>query len=411
MNTKLYIPQLIKVGFQKRDDTYTGKLGYVIYRDDKKVWRKEKSWNGWRDEKVKPVELENVPHSGFHLNKGVERYGYWGSGRSMCRVYDDRGFEFEITIDNLMFILMGSDCSKRELAGEFVYSWNGMELVLLPVNSQEYEESKKFTSLQGGKVNTKDLIEGATYVTKKGSKLIYLGKFNVNSFKQIYSSHHRSSKKIASFAMKYVFHTAERAESDYELESYIFDHTFQYKDTKFIFFNDLDKLANCIVEEPTENYSKYVDEFLKTSWGSKITNVETQTITGEEILHSSKSSKPYYHSSREESGYNLKDRKDFIGEAFEYVSENTYRHIQIHVLKVFVKDDVSYSYGKMKQTGYALTSTKIVNFNGTEINVKNNSKKDDKVYTEKEINSLLLHKLNLSLECNSKHPLSFINKF
>jgi len=410
MNTKLYIPQLIKVGFQKRSDTYTGKLGYVIYRDDKKVWRKEKSWDGWRDTKVKHVELENIPHSGFHLNKGVERYGYWGSGRSMCRVYDDRGFEFEITIDNLMFILMGSDCSKRELAGEFVYSWNGMELVLLPVNSQEYEESKKFTSLQGGKVNTKDLIEGATYVTKKGSKLIYLGKFNVNSFKQIYSSHHRSSKKIASFAIKYVFHTAERAESDYELESYIFDHTFQYKDTKFIFFNDLDKLANCIVEEPTENYSKHVDKFLKTSWGSKISSIETQTITGEEMLRSYEDGKKK-HYGNPDYGYNLKDRKEMVGEAFECINENTYKHIQIHVLKVFVKDSEGSSYGKMKQTGYTLTSTKIVNLNGTEINVKSNSKKDDKLYTEKEINSLLLHKLNLSLECNSKHPLSFINKF
>lgn len=33
--SQLYIPNLCKVGFQNRDETYTGKLGYVIYNDGK----------------------------------------------------------------------------------------------------------------------------------------------------------------------------------------------------------------------------------------------------------------------------------------------------------------------------------------------------------------------------------------
>ena len=44
----IYIPKKIKVGYQDRSDTYTGKLAYVIYYDEKNKLRKEKSWNGWR---------------------------------------------------------------------------------------------------------------------------------------------------------------------------------------------------------------------------------------------------------------------------------------------------------------------------------------------------------------------------
>ncbi len=36
MNTVL-IPKKCKAGFQKRDDTFSGKLSYIIYYDEKNV--------------------------------------------------------------------------------------------------------------------------------------------------------------------------------------------------------------------------------------------------------------------------------------------------------------------------------------------------------------------------------------
>lgn len=41
MNTKLNIPKKIKVGVQHREDTYNGFLGFVIYQDNKGVYRLE----------------------------------------------------------------------------------------------------------------------------------------------------------------------------------------------------------------------------------------------------------------------------------------------------------------------------------------------------------------------------------
>jgi hypothetical protein len=73
--TKLNIPDTIKVGFQNRQGTYTGKLAYVVYKDKKGVLRKEKSWNGWKDDKIPAQEFENVPTDGFVLNKKVGDHG------------------------------------------------------------------------------------------------------------------------------------------------------------------------------------------------------------------------------------------------------------------------------------------------------------------------------------------------
>lgn len=223
-NDKLFIPTLCKVGFQARSDTYTGKLGYIIAFDGKK-WRKEPSWKGWcvqfvntdeseeakqemfnkwklgylnyehcdyaywlrnvfqnrkitSDESFKPIEFSNVPTSGFTLNKDVRRDGYWGNGHNMIRVYDPRGFEFEISVINLLFILMYTDCNSRELMGEMVYSWNGKDLVLLPVGTQEYQSSVQHTADQHKKVSAKDITPGI-YKTKQGVLVKYLGKFRV----------------------------------------------------------------------------------------------------------------------------------------------------------------------------------------------------------------------------------------
>ena len=41
MKANIFIPKKINVGFQNRDDTYTGKLAYVIYYDEKGNYEKK----------------------------------------------------------------------------------------------------------------------------------------------------------------------------------------------------------------------------------------------------------------------------------------------------------------------------------------------------------------------------------
>lgn len=202
MKSNLYIPKKIHVGFQNRDDTYTGKLAYVIYEDEKGVLRKKDSWEGWRDKKIKEVVLDNEP-TRFVFNKGVQRYGYFGSGRSVMRVYDNRDFEFEISIENLVGILMHSDISKRDIVEECVFAWAGKDLVLLPINSEEYRASVEYTDKQSLKVSTKDLVKGYLYEKKKSDgHLMYMGHMEFYD-RNGYRNEHKS------YGKKHIFYDIE----------------------------------------------------------------------------------------------------------------------------------------------------------------------------------------------------------
>lgn len=172
-----FIASKLKVGFQERNDTFTGKLAYVIYYDAKNKLRKEASWNGWCNKSLGDIEVDNVPTSGFMINKGIQRSSEWfGTGRTVVRIHDPRGFEFEITHDNLIQLLMHSDVSKRDIVQECVYAWFGTQLVLLPTNSAEYQSSLVHTAKQSMKIGAKELIKGATYAVKQGDAVyMYLG--------------------------------------------------------------------------------------------------------------------------------------------------------------------------------------------------------------------------------------------
>ncbi len=183
MNTNIFVPKQINVGFQNRKDTYSGKLAYVIYFDERGKLRKEASWNSWRDENIPNEIYDNEPTSGFVLNKkvgGVEECWGWDPRKTYTRVYDPRGFEFEITIPNLLWILENANCIKgKGLEGEFVYGWDGKELLLVPVDSADYKEIERKNKIFHNNefIKAKDLKVGATYLSKTDGTFVYMGKF------------------------------------------------------------------------------------------------------------------------------------------------------------------------------------------------------------------------------------------
>jgi hypothetical protein len=120
---------------------------------------------------------------GFVLNKKVGGYcNDWSNFRqAYVRVYDPRGFEFEITVPNLLYILENANCIKgKGLEGTFVYGWDGTDLVLVPTSSPDYECLSKLndTRFANKRIGAKDLKIGATYLTKSGEQTVYLGKFD-----------------------------------------------------------------------------------------------------------------------------------------------------------------------------------------------------------------------------------------
>lgn len=393
MNSKLFIAEKVKVGFNPRPDTYSGKLGYVIGFDGKK-WRKEPSWDGWRyhymddaeyqqkrreqyndnityqkknyaqnvsfytqdpnknsyykqyadmtedeylsrylgpyekftpnlgrvssDEGLKPLEFDNVPTEGFVLNKKVGGYSNgWDHRSTYCRVYDPRGFEFEITVPNLLFILQECNAYKgKGLEGEFVYAWDGKDLVLLPASSADYQESQKFTKLQSGKVSTKDLVEGCVYKMKNMEEFIYLGKFNW--FNEGYNNDITVKKS-------YVFHMVKKPAYGNSLMS----------------VTGLANFVQRVTDVPVSNYAELLDIFNKSKYSGQLTDIE-------EVAYSpQKSTSSYY-------GRN----KDFLGMPVLPLGENKYEIYEVEAAEVS-RDIRGYSYN-YEFKSYNLKANKVL---------------------------------------------------
>jgi len=248
MNRQLFIPDKIKVGFCSRDDTYTKRLAYIIYYDQKGVLRKEKSWQAWRDGKIDPADFANEPTEGFVLNKGVggarRSYG-WNVRNEYIRVYDPRDFEFEISIANLLFILRECDCSKgKGLEGKFVYAWDGTELVLLPTIAEDYQQCRKYTELQGQGVKAKEMIPGAAYTTKKLQTLTYLGRFNYHTL----IAKNGYPKRELAVTKQHIF----------------------WDGKWFVVIKDLKQIGALQSDAVTPEYAELVDRFYKSANGSKV---------------------------------------------------------------------------------------------------------------------------------------------
>lgn len=200
IKSNIFIPKIINVGYQNRSDTYTKKLAYVIYYDEKGKLRKEASWNSWRDNKIEPQEFNNEPTSGFVLNKKVGDYDSgWNHRHAYVRIYDPRNFEFEISIENLLYILENTSAIKgKGLEGDFVYGWDGKELVLIPTESPDYKSIKEYNNVihNNETIKAKDLIIGATYLTKDNHEMIYMGKYDYYSsgYKWFENGEYKTSK-------------------------------------------------------------------------------------------------------------------------------------------------------------------------------------------------------------------------
>ena len=212
MTSKLYIPKKLRVGFVSREDTYTGKLAYVIYFDEKDKLRKAGSFESWRDKDIPTLDLDNAPFDGFVLNKSITHYSWdhFSSDRTRIRIYDQRGIEFEIEAENLLGILTQVDCIKRDLVGQFVYAWAGNKLVLLPCCSDEYKKAVAFTEVRNQRLTAKQLVPGTVYKNKDDVELLFLGKLpvaeNVNGY---YSNGLDYVRK-----KKFLFVPAEAADKD-----------------------------------------------------------------------------------------------------------------------------------------------------------------------------------------------------
>lgn len=254
MKTNIFIPEKINVGFQNRSDTYTKKLAYVIYFDEKGKLRKEASWNSWRDKSIDNEIFENIPTSGFVLNKKVGDYSSgWDHRKSYVRIYDPRDFEFEISVENLLYILENANSIKgKGLEGEFIYGWDGKDLVLIPTESPDYIEIKNFNEIvhSNKSIKVKDLKIGATYLTKSNEEWVYMGRFDYHTTDSEWNDRERKYERFDVNKGKYHYFAREATYS-WNNEKYLQTIITKSLGKRFI---------DVVSEECVENYAELMDK-------------------------------------------------------------------------------------------------------------------------------------------------------
>ena len=164
----LNIPKNIFVGVKAQK-------GFVTYKDGSKI-AKEVSFNNWVGNGEKK-DFENIPTSGFKLvgcvgGQGGSWYSY--NRRAWAIIKDPRGFEIEITFDNLLWVMsqITHDVDKGFI-GEFVYGWDGKDLMIVPTTSKDYQYT--LTIQKTDKVKLSECEVGKWYKYPNESPMLYLG--------------------------------------------------------------------------------------------------------------------------------------------------------------------------------------------------------------------------------------------
>ena len=338
MTQQLFIPKTLKIGLDSRTDTYSGLLGFITYIQEDGTNKHKKSWENWRDKKLGILELDNSPIEGFVINKREGGGGRWSYNEreAKIRVWDPRGFEIEITIENMLDLL--AECGSfpgKGLEGEFVYGWDQLRLSLISIKSELYKKSLIFSNVNVKSITENDLIIGGVYLSKKVDSLIYMGKV---TWTDLYSY-----SKTCNIDSKYIF----------------------YKNSYFVSYK-LEEIATCVSSNPVENIAELIGKMESSE--NYVTPSKIEIINTIPIFQDFE--KRLYESEKIYISGNFYSRDIF----WLKKDEITYEGVIMYY--VFPETDNRYAYPNGIKLSY---NKKIVIVDGS-VKITKSSKKDNKIY-------------------------------
>jgi hypothetical protein len=102
--------------------------------------------------------FKNKPTSGFELAHCVSRCR---TNNKLFQVKDPRGFEIQISAENLADICVEGGINNGHFIGSYVYGREGRDNVLLPIGSPIFQEAFALTkAVKAGKISLRDLNIG-----------------------------------------------------------------------------------------------------------------------------------------------------------------------------------------------------------------------------------------------------------
>lgn len=174
------IPNKHYVGMVVRSESKIP-LGFITpWGEDKAAQKRMATVDSWcsntRKGSLPTSVIENTPMLGFKMSGDIRR-GMQG-GQDKWRIEDPRGFELEITSGNLCMLLADTTLEKGEILDKCVWARQGGQNVLLTVESEEYLEAVKMTTIATSTASWKDVEVGYDIVLQNGLAGKYLGRMH-----------------------------------------------------------------------------------------------------------------------------------------------------------------------------------------------------------------------------------------
>lgn len=179
------IPEKVYVGFQGRRGQDEVPLGFMTpYTDDEAGKKRQATvdqWAGGRgygaNKTFNSVIIDNEPMYGFRLGRAIRRSGHFGSGASYVRIEDPRGFELEISIENLVAVLEDVAMERCEFVGALIWGRvaGSQKNLLMAVDSDLYRGAVKTKAAVAQALPCKDFSIGDKIEAVTGETGIYMG--------------------------------------------------------------------------------------------------------------------------------------------------------------------------------------------------------------------------------------------
>lgn len=156
-----------------RTDITLGPLAFLTPHEDNAAGAKRREsvrqWlNGYSWQEKTHTEtriIPNTPKTGFRVVDVATRYM---TSNKFARIFDPDGFELEISIDNLVDLMLYTVVDHGEIMGELVWGRDGGHNRLIPVDSDLYRNA-----LREGQTLVADI--GDVVIGNHGKKYVYLG--------------------------------------------------------------------------------------------------------------------------------------------------------------------------------------------------------------------------------------------
>lgn len=187
--TMVIIPEKHYVGMVNRTGSNIP-LGFITpWGEDKAAQKRMETVDNWarnsRGKTIPTTVIDNIPMAGFKLTSGI-RTGQYGAV-DKWRIEDPRGFELEISSNNLAMVMAVSTIEKGEILEKCVWARTGGGNILLSVESDDYKEAIAQTTIASSSTSWKDAKIGNTITLKNGITGVYYGKMyaTVRSYKDL----------------------------------------------------------------------------------------------------------------------------------------------------------------------------------------------------------------------------------